>query len=150
MPIYRMSQVIRRPVDVVFNTVIHLEQFPSWNPARNPSGRMLSGGQIGNGSRFELEIKGFGNVQQELQEFETNKRVRVVPHIKPFRGGHRFVFIDLHDGSTRIDHDLEITPNGWWWLMLPLMWWTGIGNLKATMRAMQQHLDGSRDIVPPV
>ena len=75
---YRISQVIRRPVADVFNTVIHLEQFPSWNPARNPSGRRVSGGEIGEGSRFELEIKGFGIVRQELQEFFRQHGVRSV------------------------------------------------------------------------
>ncbi len=149
MAVYRISQVIRRPVDVVFKTVIHIEQFPDWNPGRNPSARRLSGGEIANGALFELEIKGFGTVQQELQEFEINKSVRVVPHIKPFHGGHRFLFTDLRDGTTRIDHDIEMIPNGWFRLMLPVMMLTGISNLRATMRALQRHLDGSRDIVAP-
>jgi hypothetical protein len=34
--------------------------------------------------------------------------------------------------------------NGWWWLMLPVMWFTGISNLKVTMQAMQRHLEGQR------
>ena len=38
--------------------------------------------EIGNGTRFELEIRGFGKVQQELHEFDRNKQVRPVPSFK--------------------------------------------------------------------
>jgi hypothetical protein len=43
----------------VFQAVIHIDDFPKWSP-QNPSARRLDGGEIGVGSRFEMEIKGFG------------------------------------------------------------------------------------------
>ena len=63
MPVFKLTQTIRRPVDEVFNTVVHLEDFPKWSP-QNPSARRLDEGDIRNGSRFEMEIKGFGLVPQ--------------------------------------------------------------------------------------
>jgi hypothetical protein len=38
-----------------------------------------------------------------------------------FDGGHRWTFTDLGDGSTRIDHELEMRPKGIFKLMGPMM-----------------------------
>lgn len=139
MPVFKLTQVIDRPVDEVFNTVIHLEDFPRWSP-QNPSARRISQGEIAEGSRFEMEIKGFGLVPQTLEEFDRNRRVRVVPHIKQIAGGHRFIFTDL-GGKTRIDHELEMTPKGIYTLMLPMMYLIGKRNLKLTIQALKEHLE---------
>jgi uncharacterized protein YndB with AHSA1/START domain len=143
MPIavLRLSQVIRRPVEDVFEAVIHVERFPEWNP-RNPSARRLSGGEIAEGSRFELEVKGFGKVPQTLEEFERNGRVRIVPRFKMLEGGHRFVFT-AQGGQTRIDHELEMRPKGVFRLMAPMMWLVGRRNLQETARNLQRHLERS-------
>jgi hypothetical protein len=76
----------------------------------NPSGEKLSAGDIGEGTRFRLGIKGFGKVTQELREFETNRRMMVTPLSRMFSGGHRWIFTDLGNGTTRIDHELEMHP----------------------------------------
>lgn len=139
MPVFKLTQTIRRPVDEVFNTVIHLENFPKWSP-QNPSARRLDTGEIRNGSRFEMEIKGFGLVPQTLEEFERNRRVRVVPHIKMLKGGHRFLFTN-ENGTTRIDHELEMTPKGLYVLMLPIMLAIGRRTVRITAKALQMHLE---------
>jgi hypothetical protein len=46
------TQVIKRPVEEVFATVIDAGNFASWNPTIKSS-RSLDEGEIGNGSRFE-------------------------------------------------------------------------------------------------
>jgi uncharacterized protein YndB with AHSA1/START domain len=140
MPVFRLTQVIDRPVEEVFETVIHLEEFPKWSP-QNPSARRVSNGEIGEGSRFEMEIKGFGLVPQTLEEFDRNHQVRVVPHIKQLAGGHRFIFTDL-GGKTRIDHEMEMTPRGAYLLMLPMMYVIGRRNLKRTVAALKRYLEG--------
>jgi hypothetical protein len=56
-----------------------------------------------------VDLKGFGKVVQELQEFDRNKRVRIVPHHRSLTGGHRVVF-SSEGGGTRIDHELELMP----------------------------------------
>jgi hypothetical protein len=95
---FRMTQTIRRPVDEVFGTAVRLDEFPRWSP-RNPWAKKLTPGEIGEGTRFQMVIKGFGKVTNELREFEPNRRVMVVPLNKMFDGGHRWVFTELGDGE---------------------------------------------------
>src|SRR5438105_3013218 len=101
MPVLKLTQVIERPVAEVYNVVIDVENFPKWNPTTK-SAKKLSSGEIGPGTQFELEIKGFGKVPQELQEFERDKRVFLVPQMKMMGGGHRFLFT-AQGNATRID-----------------------------------------------
>jgi hypothetical protein len=142
MPVFRLTQEINRPVADVFDTVIHIENFPAWSP-QNPSARRLSSGEIGDGSLFEMEIKGFGPVRQQLREFERNRRVRIVPDINTLGGGHRFTFTDLC-GRTRVDHELEMNPKGVFRLMAPMMFVIGRRNLRITADALKRHLESAR------
>jgi uncharacterized protein YndB with AHSA1/START domain len=139
MPLIRLTQVIRRPVGDVFAAVVDVEQFPRWNPTTKTA-RKLSAGEAGNGTRFELEITGFGKTIQELQEFEPNRRVRLVPHIKMMEGGHRFLFTG-DGGQTRVDHELEMRPTGWFKWMSPVMGIVGRRNLRATAAALKEFLE---------
>lgn len=137
---FTLTQHIARPVAEVFDAVIHVENFPAWSPKNHKSARRLSDGEIGEGARFEIEIKGFGKVLQTLAEFERNKRVRIVPHIKMLSGGHRFIFSPDGNG-TRIDHELEMTPKGFFVLMTPMMTMMGKRNLREVTDALKAHLE---------
>jgi len=139
MAIVKRTQVIHKPVEEVFRTVVDVANFPKWNPT-TPGARKLTSGEIGEGTRFELEIRGFGKVLQELREFECNKQVRLVPTIRFFTGGHRFVFSAQGD-STRIDHELEMTPKGVFRIFSPLMGMLGGKNLRDTANALQTYLE---------
>ena len=55
------TQVINRERSDVFNTVIDGGNFASWNPTVRSS-RKLTDGEIGEGTRFEWNLKGFGTV----------------------------------------------------------------------------------------
>jgi len=61
--------------------------------------------------RFEWDLRGFGKVIQELQEFERPRRVRIVPHIRQLDGGHRFR-LTAEGATTRVAHELEMRPKG--------------------------------------
>ena len=139
MAVVKRTQVINKPVDVVFQTVVDVASFPNWNPS-TPSARKLSNGEIGNGTRFELEIRGLGKVLQELREFETNKRVRLVPSMKFISGGHRFVFT-AQGATTRIDHELEMTPKGIFKILTPLIGMMGKKNLGDLANSLQRYLE---------
>jgi uncharacterized protein YndB with AHSA1/START domain len=139
MAVVKRTQVINKPVDVVFQTVVDVANFPNWNPT-TPSARKLSNGEIGNGTRFELEIRGFGKVQQELREFDRNKQVRLVPSMKLLSGGHRFIFT-AEGAKTRIDHELEMTPNGVFKIFIPLMGMMGKKNLRDLADSLQRYLE---------
>ncbi len=97
-------------------------------------------GKIEQGTKFELEIKGYGKTLQELQEFEVNKRVRLVPHINAMEGGHCFLFM-AQGNRTRVDHELEMTPKKFFKLLTPIMGMIGRMNLRDTARALQNYLE---------
>ena len=139
MAVRKLTQVIRKPVEEVFRTVIDVANFPRWNPT-TPSARKLTAGATGEGTQFELEIKGFGKVLQELQEFRPNQQVRIVPHFKVLTGGHRFIFTADRNG-TRVDHELEMTPKGVFKIFIPLMGMMGKKNLRDTANALQRYLE---------
>src|SRR5713101_6892753 len=142
MALITRTQVIDRPVDRVFNTVIDAGNYAAWNPTIKAS-RRLGEGEIRDGSRFEWQLKGFGKVIQEFQEFKPNERVRIVPQIKSLSGGHRFLFTAQAE-STRVDHELEMVPKGILRLMAPVIAWTGRKNLRDTAEALQAHLEDRR------
>ena len=139
MAVIKRTQVIDRPVEQVFEAVVNVANYPKWN-ATTPSARKLTAGEIGEGTRFELEIRGFGKVPQELREFERNKRVRVVPSMKFLSGGHRFLFT-AQGARTRIDHELEMTPKGLFKIFGPFMGMMGKKNLRDTANALQRYLE---------
>jgi uncharacterized protein YndB with AHSA1/START domain len=139
MAVVTRSQVINKPIEQVFEAVVNVANFPKWNPTTR-SARKLSPGEIGEGTRFELEIRGIGKVPQELREFERNKRVRLVPSMRLLSGGHRFLFT-AQGASTRIDHELEMTPKGVFKIFIPLMGMMGKKNLRATANALQRYLE---------
>jgi uncharacterized protein YndB with AHSA1/START domain len=116
MAVLRRTQVIDRPVEEVFGVVADGGNFAKWNPTIRLS-RRLDDGEIGDGSKFEWDLRGFGKV---VQEFQTNTQLRIVPQIKTLQGGHRFRFT-AQGASTRIDHELEMIPKGAFRLFAPMM-----------------------------
>lgn len=143
MALITRTQLIRRPIEEVFAFVVDGGNYAAWNPTIKAS-RRLDEGQLGQGSRFEWTLRGFGNVTQELQEFKRNERVRIVPLNAPISGGHRFLLTAEGEG-TRIDHELEMIPSGVFRLFAPLMARIGRRNLRDTADALQNHLEaGSR------
>jgi hypothetical protein len=142
MPTLTYTQEIDRPVSDVFETVIDAGAFASWNPTIKSS-RQITPGEIADGTTFEWDLRGFGTVRQHLDEFERDRRVRIVPEMKSLSGGHRFTFTDLGD-RTRVDHELEMTPTGVFRLMTPVIGRTGRKNLRATAEALKGYLENRR------
>jgi uncharacterized protein YndB with AHSA1/START domain len=139
LAIITRTQIIDKPVDQVFATVTDGGNFAAWNPTIRASCR-LDEGEIGEGTRFEWDLRGFGKVVQELQEFKHNEQVRIVPHIKTLEGGHRFRFTPQGE-QTRVDHELEMSPKGAFRMLAPFMGVIGRKNLRDTANALQRHLE---------
>jgi hypothetical protein len=66
--------------------------------------------------------------------------VRIVPHTTALSGGHRVRFTP-HGGGARIDHELEMTPEGAFRMLAPMMAMIGRKNLRDTANALQAHLE---------
>jgi Polyketide cyclase / dehydrase and lipid transport len=139
MATVRRTQVIDRPPADVFAAIVDLESYPSWNPTTKRA-RKLSEGETGEGTRFELAIRGFGTTIQELRGFEHDRRVTLVPHVRALSGGHTFVLTPV-DGRTRVDHELEMTPRGAWRVLAPRIPLLGRRNLRETASALQAWLE---------
>ena len=67
--------------------------------------------------------------------------MRIVPHIKTLEGGHRFRLTEEGPKATRVDHELEMRPEGLFRLLAPLMGVIGRKNLRDTANALQAHLE---------
>jgi uncharacterized protein YndB with AHSA1/START domain len=139
MALITRTQIIKKPVDEVFAVVVDGASWADWNPTVRAS-RRLDTGPIGNGARFEWDLRGVGKVVQEFQEFEPNTRVRILSHVKMVEGGHRFRFSAQGEG-TRIDHELEIRPKSVFLLLAPMIGLNGRKNLRDTANALQARLE---------
>ena len=139
MALITRTQFIKKTVGEVFAVVVDGASWADWNPTVRAS-RRLDAGPIGNGARFEWDLRGVGKVVQEFQEFEPNTRVRFVTHFKTGEGGHLFSF-NTEGKGTRIDHEVEIRPKGVFLLFAPMMGLIGRKDLRDTANALQARLE---------
>ena len=65
MTIVTRTQVIQAPVEIVYDTVTDAGNFAAWSPTIRSS-RRLDTGELANGATFEWELRGFGQISQEL------------------------------------------------------------------------------------
>ena len=137
--VLKREQLIKRPIDDVFDTIVDGGSFAAWNPTIAAS-RQLDDRPPGDGARFEWELRGFGRVVQELQEFDRPSRVRIVPHMKQMEGGHRFLLTADGD-ATRVKHELEMRPKGAFRLFAPMMGMIGRKNLRDTAKALRAYIE---------
>jgi len=141
MAVITRTQVINKPVEEVFDLLTDAGSYAEWNPTIR-SLRWLDGQPHGNGARFEWGLRGLGMVVQELGEFEPHVQLRIVTDLKPVKGGHRMRLTGNGD-ATRIDHELEITPNGIFRLFAPMLVMNGRRNLRGTANAISTHFEGA-------
>ena len=141
MAVITRTQVINKPLKEVFDLLADAGSYAKWN-ATIRSSRWLDGQPHGNGARFEWGLRGLGMVVQELGEFEPPVQLRIVTDLKPVKGGHRFR-LTANGDATRIDHELEITPNGIFRLFAPMLIMNGRKNVRDTANAINSHFEGA-------
>jgi len=139
MTVVTRSQSINAPTEEVFDAIVDGGNFASWNPTIRSS-RQVDHEPPHDGTRFEWDLRGFGQVIQELQEFERPRRARIVPQIKQLEGGHRFR-LNPHGERTQVNHELEMRPKGAFVLFAPMMGMVGRKNLKDTASALHARLE---------
>lgn len=138
--IFRKTQIVKSPIEKVFKAIIEIENYPKWNPTTAIT-RKISDGETGQGSEFEMKVRGFGMVKQTLEELAPNKQVMIVPHIKMLGGGHRFIFSKVSDNETQVDHEMIMIPKGIFKLFSPMMKKMGEKNVNALSGCLQKHLE---------
>ena len=141
MAVITRTQVINKPAGEVFDVLADLGSWAEWNPTIRSS-RWVDDQPHGNGARFEWGLRGLGKVVQELGEFKPHVHLRIVTDLKPVKGGHRMRLTGNGD-ATRIDHELEITPNGIFRLFAPMLVMNGRRNLRGTASAISTHFEGA-------
>jgi uncharacterized protein YndB with AHSA1/START domain len=142
MPTLKLSQIIERPASDVFSVIVDVANLARWNPTIK-SARKVSDGEPAEGTRFEMEVQGFGNVPQTLEEVQRDRSARYVPHFKAMSGGHRFL-LTAQGAATRVDHELEMTPKGIFKLMAPFMARMGRKNLRRTADALKEYVESRK------
>ena len=141
MAVITRTQVIHKPAEEVFDLLTDMGSWAKWNPTIRSS-RWLDDQPIGNGAKFEWGRSGIGKVVQELGEFQPNAQLRIVTDLKQVKGGHR-IRLTADGNATRIDHELEIIPQGIFKLFSPMLAMNGSKNLRKTANAIQTHLEGA-------
>jgi hypothetical protein len=131
--------VISAPREDTFNVVPDRGSCASWNPD-HPRLSQLDDGPVGNGTRFEWDLRGFGKVTQELREFDHNRQVRIVPHMKQIESRSSL----SPQQTRRADTDRSRTGDeakGAFVLFAPMMGMMGRKNLRDTADALQARLE---------
>jgi hypothetical protein len=78
MAIITRSQTVSATIDTVFDTITGGGNFAAWNPTIRSS-RRLDAGEVGNGSRFEWDLRGFGRVEQDCRSSTGPRRFASCP-----------------------------------------------------------------------
>ena len=142
MPTTTLSQTIEAPADEVFAVVSDVEAYADWNPTIAGS-RLLSDGEVANGTRFEFATKRMGAQEMEVTNFEASRSIRFEPRSGMMEGGHRLTLSE-EGGRTRLDHELVMQPKGAFRLLSPLMGMMAKRNLRKTADALAARVEGSR------
>ena len=116
MPLLEASTLIRCPVEHVFDFLTQSDNFDKIVPADLQLRMVQSPGRLALGSRFEVQISGFGipqNVIYEITEFirpDSFQETQVKGPLGRYVHGHSFA---SHDNSTvRVTDRIEFEPPG--------------------------------------
>ena len=142
MPTTTLSQTIEAPAGEIFAVVSDVAAYEQWNPTITGS-RLLSDGEVADGTRFEFAIQRMGAQEMEVTNFEAGRSIRFEPRSGMMEGGHRLTLSE-EGGRTRLDHELVMRPKGVFRLLSPLMGIMGKRNLRKTADALAVRVEGSR------
>jgi ligand-binding SRPBCC domain-containing protein len=116
MPFLEASVLIRCPVERVFDFLTHSENFTKIVPTDLQLRLVQSPGRLALGSRFEVQILGFGipqNVIYEITEFVQPHRFQESQVKGPLgRYVHDHTFASQEDGTVRVMDRIEFEPPG--------------------------------------
>jgi ligand-binding SRPBCC domain-containing protein len=116
MPLLEASVLIRCPVERVFDFLTLSDNFDKIVPPDLQLRMVQSPGRLALGSRFEVQISGFGipqNVIYEITEFVQPHRFQESQVKGPLgRYVHGHLFAPQEDGTVRVTDRIEFEPPG--------------------------------------
>ena len=118
MPTIKLNDSVRAPVQEVFSMVSDLK-----NATHNEdvlSATQLTEGQIGKGTRFEMEMKGMGKAEVEVMEYREPDRIVFNATSPKFSASHEYRFTSEGEG-TRMDQVIDMRLKGVAKIFAPLM-----------------------------
>ena len=134
MATFRSSDVIRGSIEEVFAVVNDMEGRAEWDP-QTLRVEKLSEGPVGEGTRFEMVVKGPGKMSLEVVEFDEPSRITFQASMKMGEGRHTFN-ISPTEGGTVVDQVLETRAKGLGILFAPLMGMMAKRSLKQIINVM--------------
>ena len=140
MPTEILSQVIDRPVADVFAVVADITTYPDWDPPVKAA-RQATDGEVEVGTLFETEVSGFGTQVMEVTEFEPGRGIRSTAQSRGLDFAHRLTF-SAEGQSTRIDHEVVLTPKGVLRVLSPLLGVWVRRTLAGSAAGLQQYCEG--------
>jgi carbon monoxide dehydrogenase subunit G len=135
---------VARPVQEVFSYLADVTNEASWNPWAKWV-RKIGEGPIGLGSLFRGSYQGFGELDQDLSEYEPPRRVTY--HSVP-KGMHeaRMTFeLEATGGSTRVRIVGVARPAGLLKLMEPMMPLRMKPHIRDVAAGIKRELEGVAD-----
>jgi uncharacterized protein YndB with AHSA1/START domain len=138
---YTISQLIRLPRREVFRMLERPEAIPVWNPAIE-SARPVTGGDIGQGSRFLLRRTSPQPAIEEVEVIQHEPGRRMVLHgdFGPFVGALDYLLEDAPEG-TRVVHVAHLQPKGPLRFIAPLASSRVRAAVAANLDRLRRHLE---------
>ena len=109
MATFKTSDVISGSVVEVFAVMSDMAGHVEWDP-QTLRVEQLTEGPVGEGTRFEMMVKGPGKLSLEVTDFDEPKRITFHASMKMGEGRHTFNLSPV-DGGTKVDQVLENGPD---------------------------------------
>lgn len=138
-PTFKSSQLIDRPIDEVFAVAADVAAQPAWSPTVLRATK-LTEGPIGLGTRFRMAVKGQGQFEVEIAEYDPPRRLRVSNSTRQMDMYHQFVLTSEGE-RTRVEHLAEVCPKGLFRLLSPILGMVLNRNMRAATEGFQRHLE---------
>ena len=119
MATVRLSSVIERPAEEIFDLVADIRRNPEWCPAFGEAEK-LTAGPVGPDTEFRTSLRGMGDLQIGITQYQRPWRIWFTTGAKMAEIRHNFVFTP-GEGGTYVEQEVDVRPRGVLRLVAPVM-----------------------------
>ena len=116
---HEFQTTVARSPEEVFDFLVDFRNEPQWEPNCQKVEK-TSDGPIGQGTTFRAQMKGLGQVESEIVDFERPARFATKDKARRMDGESKFR-MEARDGGTQVSGKLRMRPQGPMRLLEPLM-----------------------------